>query len=235
MKRFLPLLALACALILSVSCTKQDSSATTGYAKVLKSAGRTDCEWVQLWEGGPKFAMFNVGSTITKYGDLVNKTDKNPDSVPGYCTENVGGLYPWHHPNMNARDEKWKLHFDYKPTGDVATTLWGKKWKEPTVYDIVRLLEDIDTHIIGLVYIVCDGVNTQYSPGCTLAGLRISGPVGTRFEKNRIFIPFAGDYDCEVEKIKHIGEDFYFWCSDSTVDDWSIYDFGYSVRAVLAE
>lgn len=90
MKRLLTLPALACALIPSVSCTKQSTYGTTGYAKVLRSAGRTDCEWVQLWEGGPKFAMFNVGSTISKYGDLVNKTDRNPDSVPGYCTENVG-------------------------------------------------------------------------------------------------------------------------------------------------
>lgn len=52
-----------------------NNSATTGSAPVLESAGclKNECGWVQLWENGPKWAVFNVGVT-----------DGKPESYGGY-------------------------------------------------------------------------------------------------------------------------------------------------------
>lgn len=45
------------------------SPATTGTAKATINGVETDVKWIQLWENGPKFAEYNVGTTSeNKYG-----------------------------------------------------------------------------------------------------------------------------------------------------------------------
>ena len=45
------------------------SPATTGTAKATINGVETDVKWIQLWENGPKFAEYNVGTTSEKkYG-----------------------------------------------------------------------------------------------------------------------------------------------------------------------
>ena len=88
-------------------------SPTTGKAT---RTGGFEVEWVQLWEDGPKFAVYNVGAENNK-------------------PEDFGGYYCW----GSSYDESkgWKGEFfdvNYNLTGehDTATKLWGNNWRMPT-------------------------------------------------------------------------------------------------------
>ncbi|HBJ77372.1 MAG TPA: hypothetical protein DDY68_06380, partial [Porphyromonadaceae bacterium] len=75
-------------------------------------------EWVQLWEGGPKFATCNIGA-----------------SKPwGY-----GDYYRWGE-TYDQRSGKGKgiLPSD----SDIATISWGKEWRMPTMSEFQALLEN---------------------------------------------------------------------------------------------
>ena len=47
----------------SVRAVLKETPATTGVAKATIGGVETDVNWVQLWEGGPKFAEYNVGAS----------------------------------------------------------------------------------------------------------------------------------------------------------------------------
>ena len=58
--------------ITNITLSFNTISATTGSADII---GGVSQPWVQLWAGGPKWAKFNVGSTITSYENVTEWTD----------------------------------------------------------------------------------------------------------------------------------------------------------------
>lgn len=181
---------LSISLLLCMSAAAQGFG-VTGSAEVLSGAGRTSCDYVQLWDGGPKWATFNVGATITDYANLTVGAEYTPfgsyaAQAPYYNTANVGGLYAWGQPSDNGRVSAW----DYDVTtgvADVATTLWGENWETPT-YDQLDTL--LDESYGKTSWTWCDGSTTQYVAGCTLAGYKVTG-VG-EYAGYSIFLPAAG-------------------------------------------
>jgi len=224
-----------------------------GTATVSSSACRTSCDYVQLWAGGPKWATFNVGATITDYANLSNGADATSfysyaDQAPYYNTANVGGLYPWNNPNLNGRTTTWTSSVS---TGisDVATTLWGSNWKTPTKAQLDTLCDENGTYG-KTTWTWCDGSTTQYVAGCTLKGYKVSG-VGD-YANYSIFLPAAGYFDYYKGTVYNASDHGYYWSStegDSgdayyylyfgsnyrSVYDSSIREFGLPVRAVLGD
>ncbi len=220
-----------------------------GSAAVISTSGRTSCEYVQLWAGGPKWATFNVGATITEYGNLTVGADATPyfnyqDHAPYYNTANVGGLYAWQQPNHDGRQTTWTSSIT-TGVSDVATTLWGSNWKTPTR----QQLDTLQKSSYGkTVWTWCDGSITQYVPGCTLKGYKVSG-VGA-YANKWIFLPAAGCFSCYDGAVYSASSYGYYW--SGTLSDsyyaYSLYfssgnrgvdgnyrEYGRSVRAVLVE
>ena len=170
-------------------------------------AGRTSCNWVQLWEDGPKWAGFNVGAQIDDYasydtssGDItVDMTFKTPSTTTTFdvrfSTENSGGLYEWNN-YINDRAISWETR-SHTPSCDVATTLWGDKWKTPSL-EILRLFANKKADGSGnldeelTVWEWCDGTEKQFITGCDIPGYKISGK--GLYEENSIFFPACGYY-----------------------------------------
>lgn len=239
---------------ISDDCSKNGVSknfVTTGNASVSSSSGRTSCEWVQLWEGGPKWATFNVGATITNYANLTVGADATPfygyttDQAPYYNTANVGGLYAWNQPNYNGRQTTWTEDGITTGVADVATTLWGSNWETPTY----EQLDTLRNSSYGkTTWTWCDGSTTQYVPGCTLKGYKVSG-VGAYADKC-IFLPAAGDFDYRDGTVYNASSDGKYWSSTMAGSDSACYldfyssrrgmnsgyrEYGQSGRAVLVE
>lgn len=172
----------------------EDPIITTGTAAVSSSAGRTNnsCDWVQLWEDGPKFAKFNVGATIDSYGALVKGKEKNSSyGFQYFNTANVGGEYCWHWPGKNHFQQDFINGLDYEAAtkSEVAKSLWGNNWREPTKEELEYLLYD---ESLVRTWCISDDpteVVHSYCDGCYLTGLKISGQPGTIFENNDIFLP----------------------------------------------
>lgn len=139
--------------------------ATTGSAGI--KGGGTQ-EWVQLWPDGPKWAKFNVGSTITTYAGITERS-----------TASIGGYY------------SFKGRYDSSPdtggTSDTATFIWGDGWTTPTKDQLQALIDNC-------TWEYCDGASVQYESGCTLAGYKVSGKI-TGYTDNSIFLPQAGIRD----------------------------------------
>ena len=229
-----------------------DPNATKGYSEVSESSGRTSCAWVQLWKNGPKWAEFNVGATISDYGEPAAST-KDDTSKSGfssvYCTENVGGLYYWQKPSYNFRASSNQVN-----DGDVATVLWGSLWKTPSRSDLNKLANRTDD---GTQYLASpvtqwkwmDGNTTQYVPGCPLAGWKVTG-VTSGYENNSIFLP-AGGYFGQGGPVLNtgiyqVGKHCYHWSSTPdgslaahySIDEGSCSSalkdyFGCSIRPIL--
>ena len=70
--------------------------------------------WIQLWRGGPKFAVYNVGATsATEYG----------------------GYYCWGKSNDESSKRTQIYNDGSEPLAgdtDTATKLWGNNWRMPT-------------------------------------------------------------------------------------------------------
>lgn len=96
--------------------------------------------WVQLWPDGPRWAKFNVGSTVTTYADITEYT--HPDVTGGYYS-------------YKGRLDSTA---DANQTEDTAYTLWGPNWATPTYEQEQELLDNC-------VWTFCDGTETQYEPG----------------------------------------------------------------------
>lgn len=193
---------------------------TTGTAK---RTDNIDVNWVQLWKGGPKFAVYNVGATsATDYG--------------GYYT--WGGTYN-NNPALEGfqwTDDHDKGESNLSRTGDnitdTATKLWGCNWRMPTQAELQALLKNCTC-----TWTTQNNVN----------GLLCRGKEGTAFASNSVFLPAAGR--CSNGSVLNQGNRGYYWSStlydnsyacslyfdsryQNDCDDRSL---GYSVRAVLAE
>ena len=83
--------------------------------------GGAKVKWVQLWEGGPKFAEYNVGAENNK-------------------AEDYGGYYCWG--KTTDKDPLGAYNADESAltgTDDTATNLWGSNWRMPTMKDFTNL------------------------------------------------------------------------------------------------
>jgi hypothetical protein len=167
-----------------------DLSATAGSADVLGGGSQP---WVQLWPGGPKWAKFNVGSTIDTYADVTDYT--NPDVVGGYYSYRG---YKDSTPNAYATD-------------DTAATLWGDNWATPTQDQQKELLNNC-------TWTWCDGNTVQFEPGCTLVGWKVSGKEDG-FQDNAIFLPLGGIRDQNSRNRQNVGDRGCFW----SITDGSYY------------
>ena len=141
--------------------------ATTGKAT---RTGGIEVEWVQLWENGPKFAVYNVGAENNK-------------------PEDFGGYYCWG--NSNDESKTWtgkyydefynEFNYSYaKLTSeyDTATKLWGDNWRMATESEFKALKENCS---------ITDETVGDHT------GHRFTGK--GNYASNSIFLPDAGDYD----------------------------------------
>lgn len=156
----------------------------SGSAPVL---GGKEQPWVQLWTGGPKWARFNIGSTITSYANLTDYTA--PDVVGGY---------------YSFKGSKDSVP-DSNGTEDTAYTLWGPNWATPTMEQEQDLADNC-------TWTFCDGGEVQYEPGCTLKGWKVSGNE-PGFEDQSIFLPLGGVRDQNGRARQSVGERGTFWSS----------------------
>ena len=142
----------------------------TGTAKAMIDNVETDVNWVQLWEGGPKFADRNIGATSeTDYGvwyawggKLVNKETVSNDDT-NWTNDGSG--------NLSGND-------------DTATALWGADWRMPTKEEFGML---IDPTICTMVWY--DGDTKKYKD-TTVAGCLITGK--GNYSSSGIFLPATG-------------------------------------------
>ena len=160
--------------------------ATTGSADIIGGASQP---WIQLWPGGPKWAKFNVGSTITSYANVTEYT--NPDVIGGYYS--FKGRY-------NSTP-------DADGTSDTANYLWGVNWVTPTGTQEEDLLNNC-------IWTYCDGTSVQYEPGCTLAGWKVSGKEAG-YTENSIFLPFSGIRDQNNKARETVGTRGCYWSTDT--------------------
>ncbi len=212
----------------------EGAHAKTGYAAT--KDGNVQ-EWVQLWEGGPKWAQFNVGSSILSYV----KAGTNLSYYGIVNKAAVGGSYTWGgHKDLDNATYNETLGENATLTGDddTATYLWGDNWRMPTYDELTELWNN------GLTtWQWYDGYWTKYKD-CIIAGFQVNG-VG-EYANQEIFLPAAG-FSLENALNAYNGYGFY-WSSTSTdaVNAYCRYfynpergEYGYfrgggcSVRAVL--
>ena len=191
---------------------------TTGTAKATINSVETDVNWVQLWEGGPKFADRNIGAT--------SETD-------------CGGYYCWgkstdKDPDGNYNDGSDPLSGD----NDTATKLWGSNWRMPTLEELDNLFANCNVKRI-------DGIFEKYN-NTTVPGIRFTGK--DAYSSNHVFLPaagtfFNGDVVDQGDRGRYWSSTPYgnVWSCilyfDTVGQSWG-YDerqYGFSVRAVLAE
>ncbi|MDO4824074.1 MAG: FISUMP domain-containing protein [Bacteroidales bacterium] len=189
--------------------------------------GIGNVKWVQLWENGPKFAVYNVGATsATEYG--------------GYYA--WGGTY-----NNNPALEGFTWTNDHN-TGtvdlsgetDTATKLWGNNWRMPTSEELKALLDNCDVEWI-------DGSEKIYN-NTNITGLLCTGKGD--YSSNSVFLPAAGNYDYSENGVLGQGRYTYYWSSTAYLSDYAYYLYfdsgvqsvsygtrrrGLPVRAVLKE
>lgn len=185
-------------------------STTTGTAA---ATGIGNVGWVQLWTDGPKFAEYNVGVTDGK-------------------AESYGGYYCWGSSIDKDSNAAYKSGNDALiGTDDTATNLWGREWRMPTKAELDGLLANCD-----VAWTTVNGVN----------GRKFTGKGD--YASNSVFLPAAGY--CYDGYVYGQGDDGYYWSStpggSSSACRLLFYsggqdvysgrrDYGFSVRAVLAE
>ncbi len=136
-----------------------------GSADATIGEGTQKVKWVQLWEGGPKFAEYNVGVTDGK-------------------AESFGGYYAWGG-SQDKVDDHDTGTTDLKGNKDTATKLWGTNWRMPTKAELEALISS-DNCIVERI--------ENYN-GTNINGLLCKGKTGTAYENNSIFLPEAGFFN----------------------------------------
>lgn len=190
--------------------------ATTGAAPVLESAGcpNNECGWVQLWENGPKWAVFNVGVT-----------DGN--------SESYGSRYAWGGAQTDVDDHNTGSgSFTLSSGSDTSTRLWGSSWRTPTRAEYEALLTNCDVE-----WVTINGVNgRKYTGKNTYSTNHVFFPVATYnygapiYEGNAYYWTSVSD-----------GSDFAYTFNFGSNHQYVYYGDRYprscllSVRAVLAE
>ncbi len=191
---------------------------TTGEAEI---TGGTKVKWVQLWENGPKWAVYNVGATAAT------------------GTDSYGGYYCWGGSYKNGNGIAWQDDHN-KGTGsltgdtDTATKLWGSNWQMATKADYEALLANCD--------VTWKSATSEYG----VAGRLYTGKGD--YSGNSVFFPTAGY--CDSYGVFNAGSIGYYWSSTPNgsgsayrlgfdSDNHKVFGnsrgYGYSVRAVLAE
>ena len=159
-----------------------DLNATGGSAAILDG---TTQPWVRLWDGGPRWAKFNVGSTIDSWAGVTEYT--NPDVVGGYYS--IRGRYD-------------SVPDSYK-TDDTANFVWGSNWATPDRDQFQALLDNCD-------WTFCDGETVQFEAGCTLKGWKVCGKE-SGFTDNAIFLPLCGQRDQNRSARAQMGTRGLYW------------------------
>ena len=221
------------------------STAKRGFADATIGGQQVPVEWVQLWANGPKWATINVGQTVMDYSEVTAESNQ-------YTTANVGGLYSWGGTNERREgtttDDHNSANANLTNTNNTAYKLWGSNWCMPTNDNFSQLKNNNASN--NTTWVWCDGTNTQYVTGCTLAGWKVSGKTGT-YTDNSIFLPAAGYF--YNSSLNNVGSQGRYWNStnyDNSTTNANYLCFistnyryegdvnrsnGYSVRAVLAE
>ena len=141
---------------------------TSGKAKANINGTMKDVNWVQLWENGPKFAEYNVGT---------------PTIAPGVNAEDFGGYYAWGGSiNLKGYEDIWQVmpkSGSDKLTGDddTATKLWGANWRMPTRQEFADLIANCEI---------------EYVTGTRGYGILFKGKPDTPYENNSVFFDAAG-------------------------------------------
>lgn len=183
---------------LTVSDGVDNGNGTTTWVYTVKSTtsgsaaikGGATQEWVQLWAGGPKWAKFNVGSTITTYSGVTEYTHPNV----------VGGYYSFKGKNDSVQN--------INGTSDTASDLWGNNWATPSSDQQQELLDKCN-------WTWCDGSTVQYESGCTLAGWKVTGKEAG-YTSNSIFLPLCGLRDQNNKASEDVGSRACYWSSTSS-------------------
>lgn len=201
--------------------------------------GKTFPDWVQLWDDGPKWAIFNVGATITDYAELDPTVETYLGWADGFNTANTGALYGHDWAGDNGRLHFWSWS-DYSEgvKEDVCTAVMGSGWKTPSIMDFWALRDGV-AHMpntgtdIHLRWTFCDGSTIQFVPGCTLRGTMIQGAVGTEYEHSKLFLPAAGNYDYRYEKCYYVGGRGCYRAAEATTEPYFCFMF-YFVTDVIS-
>ena len=182
-----------------------------------------DVPWVQLWEGGPKFAAYNVGVT-----------DANPASYGGYYT--WGGTIDKDPAASYYRDD------DTLPEGyDTATQLWGSNWRMPTSDELLGLIDNCD---VEKNVVIGNHIGTRFTGKGAYADYSLYLPAAGRCQYGNV----DSDYDVNGPEGYWSGG---YWSTNKYIGfyaAWTLYqnketivvsaqqqDYGYSVRAVVKE
>ncbi len=168
--------------ITDIALTFSNLAATKGSADI---NGDIPQGWVQLWPGGPKWAEFNVGSTISTYANVTEYSHPNV----------VGGYYSFKGRHDSSSDPNG--------IGDTATYLWGTNWRTPTPAEEQALIDNC-------IWTYCDGTNVQFAAGCTLAGWKVSGK-DDGYTENAIFLPLVGIRDQNQSSPGEVGTRGCYW------------------------
>ena len=198
----------------SVVFEEEQESTTTGTAKATIGGSEVDVNWVQLWENGPKFAEYNVGVTDGK-------------------AESYGGYYCWGSSIDKDQSAAYKSGTDpLTGTDDTATNLWGNNWRMPTKAELEALLTNCDVE-----WTTVGGVN----------GRKFTGKVAP-YTSNSVFLPAAGFCGSGAVFGQGLGGRYWSSAPDGSYGAFGLFfhsggqdvydddrDYGYSVRAVLAE
>lgn len=171
-------------------------------------------EWVQLWEDGPKFAVYNVGAENNK-------------------PEDFGGYYCWG--SSYDESEGWKGEF-YDATGviltgeyDTATNLWGDNWRMPTEEEFKALKENcsIKNETVG------DHTGHRFTGKGNYSSNSIFLPDAGDYEDGKLIDPGLSYYWSSTQRtdVGIVGATHW---TDNLVKVW-YRNCGFSVRAVLNE
>lgn len=193
----------------------QDSNPeVTGTAPVLESAGcpNNECGWVQLWENGPKWAVFNVGVT-----------DGKPESYGGYYA--WGGMH-------NQYDDHNTGNVSLSGNNDTVINLWGSAWRMPTNSELQDLLDNctcIWTRQNDVNGLLCTGKGTYSANSIFLPG---TGGFGS-------YVDGAGNYGNYWSSITDNTSTAYHLSIPPQHTGFNVGNsdrhLGFAVRAVLAE
>lgn len=171
--------------ITDIALTFSNLAATKGSADI---NGDIPQGWVQLWPGGPKWAEFNVGSTISTYAGVTSYT--HPDVVGGYYA--FKGKYDSQIGSTGGVEGSYGIN-------DTATYVWGSNWRTPTKDEELALINNC-------TWTYCDGIAVKFAEGCTLAGWKVSGK-DDGYTENAIFLPLAGYIDYYASVPSGMGTD----------------------------
>lgn len=194
--------------------------------KTYAAAPDCDVNWVQLWEGGPKFAEYNVGATsVTEYGGYYTWcSDINHDY---YTDLYYDGPY-WTDGNL------------LEGTDDNAIKFWGTNWRTPTIEELTALFNN------------CDAEWTDNYNNSGIKGRIYTGRGD--YSSNSVFLPAAGAFYwyntySDTDNPDDLGVGYYWSSASGAGLGGYLLIFGsngqwtdrydplnrYSVRAVLAE